>query len=460
MRRSLGWLVAGLLLTTPVAGAAQSVDALIHGVPAGLASAEPVALSLRDAIRRGLEQNLGAILEQQRLKGTESARLGAMSELLPHVSASVRKSDQVLSTAAFGFTLPGLPTLLGPFGLFDARLFMSAPLFDARGFGALRSGRAEVRAGEATVQDVREAVVLAVGTLYLQAEAGAARVASARAQVATAETLVQIASDQRAAGLVAGIDVLQQQVQLQSAQSRMIAAENEFAKSKLSLARAIGLPAGQQFTLADTTTFIPSPPTTIDQAVHEAEMNRADLRAAQARVDAAREARSAEAAGRLPTVNLDADIGAIGPSRSTAERTYSVAAVMRVPIFEGGSTRARIQRAESELHSREAELADVTAGLRYEVEGALLDMKAADAGVEVADRARALSRQQLEQAQDRFRAGVSTSLELVKAQETVAAVTEQYIASVYAHAIAKASFIRATGQVERQFVALVGGAQQ
>jgi outer membrane protein TolC len=459
MRGGLGWVCAALLVATPTTGTAQSMDAMVHGVPAGQVSAEPIALSLRDAIRRGLEQNLGVILEAQRLKGTEGARMAALSELLPHVSGTVRRSDQVLSTAAFGFTLPGLPTLLGPFGLFDARVSMSAPLFDARGFGALRSGRAEVRAGQATVQDVREAVVLAVGTLYLQAEAGAARVDSARAQVATADALVQMASDQRAAGLVAGIDVLQQQVQLQSAQSRLIAAENEFEKSKLSLARAIGLPAGQRFTLANTTTFIPSPPTTIEQAVHEAEANRADLRAAQARVDAARAARSAEAAGRVPTVHLDADVGAIGPSTSTTERTYSVAAVVRVPMFEGGSVRARVQQAESELHSREAELADVAAGLRYEVERALLDMKAADAGVEVADRARELSRQQLEQAQDRFRAGVSTSLELVKAQETVAAVTEQYIASVYAHAIAKASFIRATGQVERQFVALVGGAQ-
>ena len=176
-------------------------------------------------------------------------------------------------------------------------------------------------------------------------------------------------------------------------------------------------------------------------------------------MDAARAERSAEAAGRLPTVHIDADVGALGPGPSSADRTYSVAAVMRVPIFEGGNTSARVQRAEAELRRREAELADVAAGLRYEVESALLDIKAADAGVEVADRARALSRQQLEQAEDRFRAGVSSSLELVRAQETVANVTEQYIASVYAHAIAKASFVRATGQVERQFVALVGGAE-
>ena len=253
--------------------------------------------------------------------------------------------------------------------------------------------------------------------------------------------------------------VLQQQVQLQAAQARVIAAENTFEKSKLSLARAIGLPAGQSFTLADTTTFIPSPPTTLDAAVRVAEANRADLRAAQARVEAARAERQAEAAGRLPTVHLEADVGAIGPAAASADRTYSVAAVARVPLFEGGNIRARVQRADAELHAREAELADVTVGLHYEIEQALLDIKAADAGVAVADRARELSRQELEQAEDRFRAGVSNTLELVQAQENVATANEQYIASVYAHAIAKASFVRATGQVEQQLVAVVEGAQ-
>lgn len=459
MKRSfrIGALAAALVTAAPAS--AQSLNALIHGVPKGQVSTEALSLSLREAIARGVEQNLAIVLERQRLRGTESGRASAMSELLPRVSGSIRQSDQVLSTAAFGFTLPGLPSLIGPFGVFDARVSLSTPIFDARGFGGLRSGRAQVRAGQASVDDVREAVVLAVGTLYLQAEAEAARVESARAEVTTAEALVALANDQRTAGLVAGIDVLRQEVQLQSTRARLIAAENAADKAKLSLARAIGLPAGQAFALADKTTFTAAPAITLDEAVGDAEAHRADLRAAKARVDAAKAERSAEAAGRLPTVHLDADIGALGPKAASADRTYSVAAVVRVPIFEGGNTRARVQHADAELAEREAELADLSAGLRYEVEGALLDIRAASAGVDVAERALALSRQELEQAQDRFRAGVSSTLELVQAQETMATANERYIASVYAHAIAKAALARATGQVEERLVALVGGHQ-
>jgi len=441
------------------ASAQDQIPLTMRGVPQGAVSATPLALTLKDAVARGLAQNLAAILEEQRLKNAESVRLEALSALLPHVNASVQQTEQKLSTAAFGFEFPGVPRVIGPFGVFDARLRLSTPLFDARAIGGVRAGRALVKAGRAELRDVRETIVLAVGTLYLQAQADAARVESTRAEVATAETLVGLANDQKAAGIVAGIDVLRQQVQLQSTKSRLIAAENTFEKRKLSLARAIGLPGGQAFTLASPTAFHAAPAMTLDQAVAQAAAAREDVKAAQARVDAARYTQQAEAAARWPSLHLDADLGSIGRDTSTLDRTYGVAALVRVPVFEGGETRARVQRAQTELRIREAELADLTGSIRYDVSAALLDVKAADAGVEVADSAKTLSQQELDQARDRFRAGVASTLELVQAQEAVATATERYIESLYAHAVAKGTLTRALGQVETRFVALVGGDQ-
>jgi outer membrane protein TolC len=450
-------VLAGTL--SPAAAQTPSPTLQLRGVPTGEVSATPVSLTLADAIHRGLEQNLAVILQEQQLRGTESARLTALGQLLPHVSGSIRRSDQTLSTAAFGFTLPGLPTVIGPFGLFDARIGVSTPLFDARAIGGLRAGNALVRAGQADIRDVRETIVLAVGTLYLQVQADGARVESAQAQVITAEALVSLADDQRRAGIVAGVDVVRQQVQLQAARARLIVARNALAKRQLLLARAIGLPAGQTYTMADKARFIPAPPMTLDQAVTDAAQHREDVKAAEARVAAARFAKQAEAAGALPSVHLDADLGAIGNHTSDLERTYTVAATVHVPVFEGGERRARIQRADSELRQREAELADLKGGLRFDVEGALLDVTAADAGVQVSDSARALSQQELDQAQDRFRAGVASTLELVQAQESVANASDAYIASVYAHAVAKGTLARAIGEVEQSFVSLVGGKQ-
>jgi outer membrane protein TolC len=454
-------LVSTLLLCSAVSAAAQpaALPLTSRGVPAtDVASAATIALSLEDAVRRGLEHNLAAILQEQQLRRTESTRLLALSEVLPHISASVSESEQRLSTAAFGFTgFPGIPSVLGPFRVFDARLALSTPLFDARAIQGLRAGSALTRAGRADYEEIRETVILAVGTLYLQAGADAARVAAAQAQVATADAFVTLADDQRSAGLVAGIDVLRQQVELQAARARLIAAENALSKRRLSLARAIGLPAGQPFVLTDTTTFTPAPLLSPEDATLEALAHRPDLRSARARVEAAQAARRAEAAAALPSVHLEANVGLLGATTATVDRTYGVAAIVHMPLFEGGRVRAHVRAANAELEARKAELADLSAGVRFEVEMALLDINATAAGVQVAQDAEALSRQALDQAQDRFRAGVASTIELVQAQDALAAASEQIISSVYAHNTAKAALARALGEVETRFVALIGG---
>jgi len=364
-----------------------------------------------------------------------------------------------LSTAAFGFSFPGLPPVIGPFGVFDARVNVKAPLFDPQAIAGAQAVSSTIRAGRADLREIEETVVLAVGNLYLEAQTDAARVDSARAQLATAEALARTAEDQRAAGIVAGIDVLREQTQVQAAQARLIAARNAFEKRKLDLARAIGLPAGQAFILTDSIQFLAAPPVSIEEAVTAAQAHREDVIAAKARVDAARETRRAEQAWNWPSVTLNGDVGAMGRSTSELDRTYSVSAMVHVPIFEGGETRARVLRADAELKEREATLADLVAGIRYEAQAALLDLGAAEANVKVADTARSLANQQLTQAQDRFRAGVSSSLELVQAQEAVAAAAEQYTSSVYAHTVAKAQLARVMGQLQERFVALVGGRQ-
>ena len=385
-------------------------------------------------------------------------RLEVLSALLPHVDGSVGQSEQKLSTAAFGFDFPGVPRVIGPFGVFDARLTLSTPLFDARAIGGVRAGRALVKAGRADLRDVRETIVLAVGTLYLQAQADAARVGrsapsspprgAGRPRQRPEGGRHRRRHRRAAPAGPAAVD-----------QARLITAENVFEKRKLSLARAIGLPGGQSFTLASPTAFHAAPPLTLDQALAEASASREDVKAAQARVDAARYTRQAEAAARWPSLHLDADLGTLGRDTSTLDRTYGVAAIVRVPVFEGGETRARVQRAQTELRIREAELADLAGGIRYDVSAALLDVRAADAGVEVADSARTLSQQALDQARDRFRAGVASTLELVQAQEAITTASEQYIDSLYAHAVAKGTLSRALGQGESRFVALVGGEQ-
>ena len=456
-RRALA--LAALLWPAIAAGqSARTGDAVMRAVPSSPASAGVLRLSLGDAVKRGLEYNLSAVIEDQQRRVATGGRLQALSALLPHVSANVRESAQVINTAAFGFSGFGdLPNIIGPFTVFDARVSMSAALFDPAAIAQWQSKRALANAAEADYRTVRETVVLAIGNVYLEAVSDAARVASTTAQVETAEAFVRLATDQNAAGVIARVDVLRQQVQLESARAQAIAAANQLAKRKLQLARAIGVPATQSLELTETVAFTPAPAISVEAAVAEAESHREDLKAAQARVDAARAAKRAAMAAGLPSLKFDGDVGALGLTASSAARTYTLAASLHVPIFEGGRRRAQTIQADAEVRQREAELADLEGGLRFDISTALLDVNAAAAAVDVARSGESLAREELTQAQDRFRAGVASTIELSQAQDAVARASEQYIASVYSHNIAKAQFARAMGEGEARFMQFVGG---
>jgi outer membrane protein TolC len=78
-------------------------------------AAAQLALTLKDAIARGLAANLDMRLATARVEDAEGGRTRAMSDLLPHLSANVRESQQIISTTAFGFSgFPGIPNRIGP----------------------------------------------------------------------------------------------------------------------------------------------------------------------------------------------------------------------------------------------------------------------------------------------------------------------------------------------------------
>lgn len=437
--------------------APPALAAFQGGVPMGAATAEEIPLALREAIERGLRSNLGAILGASGVDLAEAARRATTADLLPQARLGLSEVRQKINLEAFGFSLPGMPPLVGPFNVFDARAYVQQPLLDLR---ALHRRHAATDALEAARQDergARELVVLACGQLYLQALAGEARIAAARAQLDTAESLLSLARDRRASGLLAGIDVLRADVQAQSLRQRLIVAEQDAAKQKLALARGIGLPLGQRFRLADAMPFAPASPLTAEDATAQAWRDRPDLKAAAARVLAADEARKAAHGEGLPSVAVAADYGAIGNTVSGALGTYALAAGVRVPVFEGGRVAARVREAEARAAEARARLEDLRARVYYEVQATLLDLRAAEQRVQVAEGALALARQQLEQSRDRFSAGVADNLELIQSQEALAAAEESRIGSLYAHNLARFSLARTLGSAEAGYSELAKG---
>lgn len=418
-----------------------------------------VNLTLLDALDRGLKYNLGLILSRRGNQSARASQIRALSELLPHLNARAGESAQQINLAAYGFPVaPGSNPIIGPFSVFDTRAFATESL-SLRSIYEKRAADERVKAAQYSYQDTRDLVVLAVGASYLQALADASRVESTQAQVDTSMALYDQALSMKNAGMVAGIDVLRSQVEYQAQQQRLLVAQNEYDKQMLSLARIIGLPMGQEFKLTDKIPTAQPVPITFEEAMKRAYAERADYKELQSSLRAAELSKKAAEAQRYPSLGFNGDYGVIGPTPGNSHGTFTAAAGVQVPIFQGGKIRADVMQADSVLQTRQAQLDDLRQRIEFEVRSAFLDVNAATKQLEVASSALGVAREQVTQARDRFAAGVSNTVEVVQAQEQQAAAEENYISSLFAHNVAKLALARALGVAEDATKKFLGGQQ-
>lgn len=453
---SSGSVAASSAVSMP--GLGQPESPFLGSVPSGQRTPEVLHLTVKEALERGLQYNLGLLLSEQDSRSARAARWNALSRLLPHAGAHVTETEQQINLQAFGFPgIPGIPTIVGPFSVFDARGSVSQSVFDWSAYKGFKSAAASQEAVRFTYQDARELVVLVVGNAYLLAEADQARVEAAEAEAKTAQALYEKARDMLKAGLTPAIDEMRAHVELQSRQQQLIVARNELAKQKLSLARAIGLPPGQEFDLATRIPYAPYQPPSLEDELRRAYTLRADYQSALARKRAAELALKSARAERYPTIAFSGDYGDIGLAPGRSHGTFTAAGTLRIPIFEGGRIRADILAADAALQRRQSELDDLRAKIDQQVRTARLDLEAAADQVQVAKSQLDLAQQTLAQAQDRFAAGVADNLEVVQAQDAVASANEAYISSLYSHNVAKVLLARAVGVAEQAVTAYLGG---
>jgi outer membrane protein TolC len=429
----------------------------LGSVPTGTPTGTIFRLSLEEALERGLRQNLGLLQRQESVLSERGRRWKELSGLLPKITTKTGASIEKDNLAARGLTLSGIPTVVGPYGYYDTRIFLTQPVFDLPAIDRTRAAGQTLKAAEHSYRDARELVVTAVGNAYLQALAGQARVETMQAQVNTAKTLFDNTVQLHRAGVTPGIDELRAKVELQSRLQQLIAAENEFEKQKLAMARIIGLPTGQDLEFTDKAPYAPLASINLEQSLKRAYQSRQDYKSAMALLRAAELTLDAAKAKYLPSLALEANYGGLGTDPGKLKDTYTVSGILSIPLFQGGSIRGEVLQAEAALQQSRNELADLRAQIEYEIRTSLLDLKAAAKQVEVAGTRIELAELTLSQAKERFETGISDNLEVIQAQSAVAAAHETYIVSLFAHNLAKLELARALGVAETGVKDFLGG---
>jgi outer membrane protein TolC len=427
-------------------------------VPSANVPNGPISLTLAEAVKRGLDANLGPIAANDASRAARAARIQSLAALLPNISANASDTVSQVNLAAYGFqfNVPSnlgfsIPSVVGPFNYSSLQGSLTQSVYDAVAHRNYQASKQSERASQLSAKDARELVVLGVGGSYLQAVATAARVTSQRAQVENAQAIYNQAEVRKAAGTNARIDVTRSLVELQTQQQRLSSFEADLRKQTIALARLIGLPQDRELILSEP---LNSSPTAVPEpaaAIQSAFLHRSDLKASEAQLEAAQRVLSAARAERLPSVSLNGSYGVMGPNPSTTHGIFSITGSVNVPIWNGGRTHGDIEQATATLNQRQAELADQKGRIEQDVRTALIELQTASGQVKLGENNRNLANETLTEARDRFAAGVATTVEVVQAQQQLATAESDYISSLFSFNLAKLALARATGEAESNF---------
>lgn len=438
---------------------------------AGSVQAVPAApgvrqLSLDDAIRMGIENNLALTLARAEQKTANAQKLQLANILLPNLSLHGETGVHEYNLEAEGFHpstvglfAPLLPpgTSLSSFHLITrvdttiGQINFSQALFNWSGYDVWRAAQAAQKAAFYNAQSSRGLVVLNVGNTYLQALAARAQADYARALLQTDGTILNQAHQEHLAGTVANLDELRARVQYQSQQQTVIAADDNFQKAKIALNREIGLAPEQQIQLTDSAPYAELQPMTIEAARAEAYANRQDFQMLRQELRAAEMERKATAHQRFPTLMFGGNYGVTGISGGVYHDTFAAVGTLSIPIFEEAKIRGDNDVAQAQLDEIRSRMTDLTGKIDQQLRDSLLDLETAEKTVQVAKSNVELANTALDQTQQRFTAGVTDSLPVAEAQSTLAQAQTQYVNSVLQLNEARLGLARNLGIVDTQY---------
>ncbi|AWM32014.1 TolC family protein [Hymenobacter nivis] len=428
----------------------------------------PATLSLGEAIGIGIENNLTTLLATERALEARAMRQQVRSFLLPNLFGTAYQQNRTLNLVAQGLVPSGgqdmssgmggsagggmaplIPSFVGPFNTFDARLNFSQTLLNLSALRQYKGIQAAVQVADLTAQLAREQVATFVALAYLIAQRGSLDVRAARADLVLAEALLQLARQQREVGVANGIDVVRAESRVAQQRLRVVQAEASAMQDRLDLERAVGLPQGSATVLTDTLAARPEAIPAVAAALPAAQAARLDARIAEQTIEQRTLERRSRTAARVPIVTAAADYGqsAVTPFKSDhATRTYGV--TLSVPIFDGGYIGGRVKAALSEQRQAELQLGNTRGQVEQDVRQALLAWNLSLAQVQSADEQLAIAGRELALATQRFRAGVADNLEVLQAQAGLANARALRVQALAQYGAARLNFAAATGTAQ------------
>jgi len=435
--------------------------ALCHAQGTGKYGALPVnaptqvlRLTLDQAVGLALKQNPTAQIAILTAAQSEQDKNIARADLLPQANARISDEAQKVNLRAqFGgrTPFPGFPKTLGPYQVFSAGPSFGAPIFDLTLWRRYQAAQNTVNASKANSLSTREQVILLVVSQYIGTLRAVANVQASQSRVDLAQALYDQAADLQKEGVGTGIDTLRANVELQNEKQRLIEAEADRETSLYGLSRLLNLDPRQPIELGDSLSFFDTPQPEVTLSIEAALGERQEWKALESQIKAAEYQKKASQDSRLPSLRFDGNFSYVGTSSSTTLPTYTYQASVNLPLFTGGRIHAEIVRGDLEIRKLEQQRDDLRNQIALDVKTALLNLQSARNEVQVANLGVQLSKEEVDQARDRFKAGVANNIEVIQAQDSLSRANDNQIVALYRFNQARADFARGIGQMERVY---------
>jgi outer membrane protein TolC len=425
----------------------------VVGNATGQTPETPLRLSFAEALARATGGAPAVSLAGFRSDEARGRVRESRSPLLPSLTASGSWVNRTFNKDALGIEFPNFPgapsgKLIGPFDVYDLRLQLNQTLLDFSSTARVRAARAQLASAVADSGFAAEGAAQATATAYLRATRAQALVAARQADSALAAELVTLAQAQKDAEVGTQIDVTRARTQLVSAVGSLVVERNQYERARIELVRSLGLPSDATVVLTDTLAAglpVVALPDGRDAVVALALAQRPDLNAESARGLAARRSVSAITAERLPRVALEADYGANGVSLSDAIATRQIALQVSVPILDGFRREARQDEQRAVVRASDVRVEELRRQVAADVDAARLDLGSAQEQVTIALERLRLAQEEVDQARERFKAGVAGNIEVIEAQTSLIRARDTDIDARFAAAAAQVALARAAG---------------
>ena len=265
-------------------------------------------------------------------------------------------------------------------------------------------------------------------------------------QQVTADTeSVRVTQARVTAGAAAEYDLLTAQTTLSNAQQLLSSARNTLALAQVNLNNLLGLDPDIPLTLQEP----PLPPLTQafdkNQLTTSAYAQRPELRQADNNIVIAQKLVKLAGVGQLPSLSIVGSGNYNGNVASGTHSTVSLSAVLGIPLYDGGTTHAKIKEAQSDLRSQQITREQLRQNVSVEVRQALSNINDAQTRASSATLGVTQAQEAFRLSNVRYQNGIGTILDVVNAQAQLAQARSNLLNAQYDYQTSLAQLTRALG---------------